>query len=116
MARASRSFGAQKFRRNTWYHPGESQRVLVTSCWWVGGSGESPLGAKTLKNKRVFKVLGNPGMHPCRGMQGLLARTGYEKGGWELVVGRCGLAGGLEARRLRLRSENLEKAFVFQRV
>jgi len=57
VARASRSFGALKFRRNTWYHPGEWQRVLVASGWWVGGGGESALGAKTLK-QIVFQYFG----------------------------------------------------------
>ena len=63
-----------------------SERALVASLVFVNGGSERVLVASLLW---------------------------LWKGGWELVVGSCGLVGGLEARWPSLWSQNLERPFVF---
>ena len=64
-----------------------SERVLVASLVFVDGGSERVLVAS------LFWL---------------------RKGGWELVVGSCGLVGGLEAWWPSLWSQNLEKPVLFR--
>ena len=64
-----------------------SERVLVASLVFVDGGSERVLVASLFWLRR---------------------------GGWELVVGSCGLVGGLEAWWPSLWSQNLEKPLLFQ--
>ena len=63
-----------------------SERVLVASLVFVDGGSERVLVASLFWLRR---------------------------GGWELVVGRCGLVGGLEAWWPSLWSQNLENHYFF---